>query len=532
MIPAAVAPLPSPAVQSGLRDFPDRLSPMLVKELRQGLKSHLFTWGLIAMQLALIIMTLISMDEGNSRDINSFFWWSVAGPVCLLLPLRVANALRDESSGNTLDTLLLTHLSAWRITLGKWLATCALQVLVAMTALPYLILRYFAGGVNMPLEVAWLGVYILFGMVTTAIMLGLSWFPHFLIRSIFMLAVLAGAAGFCGGTIDEISRANDYGLDTIYREMRWPGVIYILTMVSWVAFFFLDLAAARLAPISENRATRRRLVALAVLSICGACCALPDYGRREISVVLATMLAMSMFLPCVQAICERPANFAPVLQPFVKRGLPGRLAGRVLYPGWHTGLIFTLLLIFTAAGLAAWQIWQISNYYSSASSGASAYRREYYEEFVVGILIAAGGTLGVLVLPLVAWHLLRGMIRWDFWRWLLVMVIAFVFHFAVCMAAYRTSPAVYYANYLLPTGSLVVLPVADVQADEAYLWQDYGSSQSDWENRWRSRQALENRLRREHGLVAGISVLLWLVAALALAAREMRHTRRAEQEMA
>jgi hypothetical protein len=58
--------------------------------------------------------------------------------VCLLLPLRLSAALREEMGGNTMDTLVLTRLSGWRIVLGKWVATAALQVLMALTVLPYL----------------------------------------------------------------------------------------------------------------------------------------------------------------------------------------------------------------------------------------------------------------------------------------------------------------------------------------------------------------------------------------------------------
>lgn len=281
MTPAAAAesaPPPTAAPVVSLRDFSDRLSPMLVKELRQGLKSLIFVWGLIAMQVALIVITMLSMDEEVDReDIHTAFWWSLAVPVCLLLPLRVANALRDETSGNTLDTLLLTRLSAWRITLGKWLATCALQILVAITVLPYLILRYFSGGVNTPLELAWLGLFVLFAMVVTAIMLGLSWFRYFLVRAIIMLGILVGSTAACAGTIEEYLSRGRYGLDHMYRNVSWPGVVYLLTLVLYVAFYCLDLGAARLAPLAENRATRRRIMGLAVLVICATCCALRWY---------------------------------------------------------------------------------------------------------------------------------------------------------------------------------------------------------------------------------------------------------------
>jgi len=526
MTSAATATTSPAPLTAGLRDFSDRLSPMLVKELRQGLKSHVFTWGLIAMQLALIIMALVSMEDGNRRDTNTAFWWSVAGPLCLLLPMRLANALRDESGGNTLDTLLLTQLSAWRIALGKWLATCALQLLVAMTALPYLLLRYFSGGVNMPLEVAWLGIYVVVGMVTSAVMLGMSWFPHFLLRAAIMLAVLAGAAGFCGATIEEISRANSYGLDEIYDDVRWQGIVFGLLLTAWVTFYFLDLGAARLAPVSENRATRRRLVALAVLAIGGACC-FGKFPDRDVAPVMALMLGMSMVLPAIQAICERPANYAPVLQPFVRRGRAGRLAGRVLYPGWHTGLVFSLLILLVAGGLFAWLFLEMMHMRRSMRGDS------FYDEYRIFVFITAiGGCIGLLVMPLVAWRIFKGLAKWDFWRWLLVLAVALVFHFVVTLTAYRTSSKVMFASHLLPTGGLFVVPAVEMYAQEMMPWERDLNSSGDWEKFHRTRQEHMRRHLRVHGTVALSSLGLWLAAAVISTMKEMRVTRRAEQELA
>lgn len=551
MTPVAAdsAPLPSVAAapaRVSLRDFSDRLSPMLVKELRQGLKSHVFTWGLIAMQLSLIIVALLSMEGENVRDINRFFWWSVAGPVCVLLPLRVANALRDETSGNTLDTLLLTQLSAWRITLGKWLATCALQVLVAVTALPYLILRYFAGGVNTPLELAWLGVIVLFGMVVSSIMLGLSWFPYFLVRAIIMLGILFGTAGACGGTIEEISRG-DYVLDSLYRDLLWTGFAFFLILAGYLAFFCLDLGAARLAPLSENRATRRRLMALVILVLGGTCCAIRWHqsgvrgSDREIAMVLSMMLGMGLLLPGVQALCERPVNLAPVLMPFMKGGWHRRLAGRFFLPGWHSGVFLMLLLIIAAGALSAWLSMEYWNYRSSRSGyGYGSYSRDD-EEMLFTLIQVAAGILGTLVMPLVVWKWTRRMNRWDFWRWLLLILAAGAFHIFIMALGSKTNSKFTYANYIVPSGAFLVYPSVRAQIDdkvtetrppamETRILSSRERNLRD-ERRMRERELVRERLRIQHGIIACISCVLWLGLAVWLACREMRVTDQAWREL-
>lgn len=518
---AAAADVP-PVPKAALRDFSDRLSPMLVKELRQGLKSPVFTWGLIAMQMALAIMAMVAMDSGNDRDANEFFWWSVAGIVCVLLPMRVANALRDEMGGNTLDTLVLTRLSAWRITLGKWLATSALQVLVSMTVLPYLIMRYFAGGVNMPMELAWLGIYVLFGLVVTAVMLGLSWFRFFLVRAVLMLGVIFCAVGFCAGTIHEISR-NDYGLDEIYRELGWPGIIGILAGILWVAFFFLDLGAAQIAPRAENRATRRRLVALAVFVTASVCCFF--FNRTEAGAIFSMLVLFAMGPPCIQALCEQPANYTPVLQPFVKRGFAGRLAGRFLYPGWHTGMVFSLLVIAAGLGLFMWHYMEMRARWASRGSF------DRMDHWMTLMLSISAGVLGAMIFPLVVWRLFRRMDQWNFWRWLMVLLAAGLFHGLVMIFAWRTeTPGINLVNHALPTAGLFVEAEAEMAAD--LRREQFGGSAKNHDFRWNERREYEYQITGQLCVVSLCSLALWLGAALWLSAKEMRITRRAEDELA
>ena len=54
----------SPAAH--LVDFSDKLSPMLVKELRQGMRTNLFTVAFILLQAFMILCMLFGMNGGGS----------------------------------------------------------------------------------------------------------------------------------------------------------------------------------------------------------------------------------------------------------------------------------------------------------------------------------------------------------------------------------------------------------------------------------------------------------------------------------
>lgn len=505
---------PRPAV---LRDFSDRISPMLVKELRQGLKSPLFIWGLIAMQVVLAIMAIVAMEDGLDRDADYTFWWCVTGMVCLLLPARAANALRDEMGGNTMDTLVLTRLSAWRITLGKWAATGALQVLGIITVLPYLIMRYFAGSVNLPMELAWLGIFLLFGLLVSAVLLGLSWLSYFLLRALVMLGVLGSAFGFCGSAIFGLVRTGGYGLSAIHGELGTSGVILVLLSVVWTAYFFLDLGASQIAPLAENRASRRRLVALLFFAVTVACTLLMP--SREPAMVLTMMICSGLWLVALQAICEKPGDFTPVLLPFVKRGLPGRLAGRLLYPGWHSGVLFALFLAMACAALVLWHVFGYASRYRSYSS--------FDFNYIVGTMAAVvSGMVGALVLPLVLWKLFRRMDQWNFWRWLTVAVCAFFLHVTIAILSSKGASSAGYLHLALPTGGLIAPELAGhlAREQEAYAWSNSG----DFDAYLRRR----NELALDLAGISLLSVALWTVTALVMARRQFRYTRRCEQELA
>jgi hypothetical protein len=545
---SAVATLASAPPARVVNEFSDRLSPMLVKELRQGLKSPFFVWGLVLMQAALGIGSMVMMgDTGNEATL--FFWWASTGVICILLPLRAANALRDEMSGNTLDTLVLTRLSAWRITLGKWIATASLQVLMAITVLPYLIMRYFAGGVNLPHELMFMAMFTLFGMVATAIMLGLSFFRYFLIRAAVMLGVLAGCTAFCAGAVDVLEHGTDRLAAEIARELGWMGSAGALLLTVWVAYFFLDLGASQIAPLAENRSTRRRLVAIGLFSAAAAC----FWFMEEVSNAMGWTIVIGwcVILVCIQAVCEKPALYPPVLQPFVKRGLPGRLAGRLLYPGWPSGMLLTFILLIAVTVLIAaahYRYWDWLNRLYTPYGGL--YDTYDYNILWPAIFAAFAAVAGAVVLPLLLWRLLSPRQPWHFGRWFLLLLIPAVWHGALFLANHQAeSRLLTWAHVVVPTSGFVAYPAGVQQARwdrdvrrETLLAAALPKIPSEKRRLYELPEAERKVLRgyydeiresypRQMQWASLASLGLWGALGLVMAARAFRQTRAAEREL-
>ena len=105
-----------------LTDFPDRFSPMLVKELRQGMRARGFIILFVSFQL-LLAFILVSASAASGNDyagaaasgiIFTIFGIAVLG----IQPMRGANALSSEITGNTIEMMVLTRRSAARIVFG------------------------------------------------------------------------------------------------------------------------------------------------------------------------------------------------------------------------------------------------------------------------------------------------------------------------------------------------------------------------------------------------------------------------------
>jgi hypothetical protein len=151
-----------------LRDFPDWHSPMVVKELRHGLRTKFFSLALIQFHVFLALL-IGSILLGASPSIINALFWSLSLMVLLaIMPLRGFAALTSEASEGTLDMLTLTNMSAIRIVYGKWAALFGQTLLVASSLLPYMVARYHFGGVELVQELATLVISVLLSALITA----------------------------------------------------------------------------------------------------------------------------------------------------------------------------------------------------------------------------------------------------------------------------------------------------------------------------------------------------------------------------
>ena len=139
---------------------------MTVKELRQGLRRGMFIYPFLGIHvLAVVAMAAeFKMKEVEKftdyagvlnlmlflpGDMFSGAFWAVTGAVCLfLMPLGGLALMGQELEEGNHELLLMTPLSRWKVVRGKFLALWGLCLLTFSSLLPYLIVRYLIGGID------------------------------------------------------------------------------------------------------------------------------------------------------------------------------------------------------------------------------------------------------------------------------------------------------------------------------------------------------------------------------------------------
>ena len=194
------------------RDLPERLGPMMVKELRQGLRRGLFLFPFIAIQV-LAIAAMVVEFQMDIEDIEKttaydgplnfllFFpgsmfsgpFWMVVGTICLvLMPLGGLMLMSQELDEGNHELLLMTPLSRWQVVQGKFLALWGICLLTFSSLLPYAIVRYFIGGIDVGRNIALALTVILGSGMFVAGAIGASSFKGMLAR-ITILGLFLGS---------------------------------------------------------------------------------------------------------------------------------------------------------------------------------------------------------------------------------------------------------------------------------------------------------------------------------------------------
>jgi hypothetical protein len=324
-------------------DFPDWLGPMLVKELRQGLKTRAFVLSFTALQaifvVVLIYHALLYSKNGEGFEaggLNAVFWVIVGAQLIFITPLRAFNDLAAERKANTLELIFMTGLTPWRIAVGKWASLLFQAMLFVLAVLPYGILRYFFGGVNLTEELAMLACMLLACGVLSAIAIAISGLPVFARIGAAILAIFLGTGVIPGFFM----MARFGGRSSGVSEMPWQLLLYDALLVILGA---LAMGATTIAPPAENHALRQRLIAfLAGLALPVLYVVHADTGVQFAQTVGFAVIVM---LTGLLHLAVTPVLMRRYFEPFARFKRAGFTLALPLLPGAASAGVFQLISV-------------------------------------------------------------------------------------------------------------------------------------------------------------------------------------------
>lgn len=253
-----------------------------------------------------------------------------------VLPMRGVQSVRREVRENTLDLLRLTSLSSRRIIAGKWAALMLETLLFVLSILPYIIIPYFCGGVDLVGQLGLLGCLVIGSAVATSIAVGFSAVLNpLLICLLPLLLILQGIRLLPAAYIVPAGAHARFFPGPVFDQNWLWAVAFLCPLLS---LLFLEFGAGRIAPAAENHATSKRILALATVLL-GVL-----LGRTLHANLEAILMATSILVIWTTSL-ETVLPFPSVYRPFVRFGALGRLAGRFLYPGWPSGMWFTIAIV-------------------------------------------------------------------------------------------------------------------------------------------------------------------------------------------
>jgi hypothetical protein len=246
------------------------LNPIVIKELRQGVRSWSVTGMLMLFLVVLFIASLgflitesfdVNVNMGLGGTMFSSFMVILAGASVFFIPLYTGVRVAAERQENNPDLLYVTTLSPARIIFGKFLCSAYIVVLFFSACMPFMAFTNLLRGVDLPTVFFILAFLFLVVCAANMVAIFLACLPMsrpfkflFIIYGIFQsFGIILSLVGFSF----EFMRS---GVGAMMAERDfWIGTLTAAGIGIAVTGLFFVLSVALISPPSANRALPVRI---------------------------------------------------------------------------------------------------------------------------------------------------------------------------------------------------------------------------------------------------------------------------------
>ena len=154
-----------------------KLNPVLENEMKRNMRSIKRSWVIFIVNVILTVVALLTyfgtvgqqdfLTSGQYRFPVQYYVmmaYALFLMICILVPGIAGGSIAIERDRRTLDLLLTTHLSPWKVVIGKLESSLSFIFLVAFSALPVMALILVFGGVSFVDLFALVGILVISGI--------------------------------------------------------------------------------------------------------------------------------------------------------------------------------------------------------------------------------------------------------------------------------------------------------------------------------------------------------------------------------
>ncbi len=352
---------------TGLFDrLDDRINPIVVKELRQAVKSRLVVSALLLLLLLQVVILGIflmfkeirqpdAVDYDAGRTIFLTLQGIMMGVCMLLIPAYAGIRLAAERSDTNVDLLFISTLKPRSIVWGKFLAAVVLVLMIFSACAPFLTFTYLLRGIDIPSILLVLGIDLLTVLFGTMLAIFVASVPSnlglkvvlFLVAFFVLLSLFYSAMGTSVMFLES-------GAARLDRPEFWATFAATVTAVLALMGLFFVWAVALVSPTSSNRALRVRVYTLLIWLVMGVAAVWTTHSVKvpgPIYVWQSLMLVL-FGLQLVVSINERD-HWGPRVARTIPRNRLLRAVAFVFFSGAAGGLLYGVLMLGLTIGLGA-----------------------------------------------------------------------------------------------------------------------------------------------------------------------------------
>jgi hypothetical protein len=245
----------------------DRVNPIVVKEVRQGLRTRVFWIFFSLMLVACLFISLFAFAASDGIADRAGQATFIAYFVCLgfvqffVIPYASYRSMAREAEDETWVLLTLTGIGPRRILAGKLGSSVLQGLLYASAATPFLLFSYFLNGIDLPTIIVGVVVSMGYQIFLVSVSVSLATLAESrLVRSLLHFVLLGVLLQGLGFGIAGAALIGEFAQKITSTSAFWLSSLAVLFGMVTTGLLLFESAAARLSLATEDYARGARLV--------------------------------------------------------------------------------------------------------------------------------------------------------------------------------------------------------------------------------------------------------------------------------